>query len=327
MGGNMARRWLEAGHECVGYARDPTQAQALRGDGIVPAASLAELVGLLKPPRAVWIMIPAAAVDGVIEELTPQLAAGDTVIDGGNSHFIDDVRRAKTLAERGVHYLDVGVSGGVWGLERGYCLMIGGDAAAATRLGPLFASLAPGGSDDVPPSAGTAHHGYLHCGPSGAGHFVKMVHNGIEYGLMAAYAEGFNLLREADAGTRAARVDAETAPRTVQGLHLAYDFDLAAIAELWRHGSVVSSWLLDLAGAALARNPSLDGFLGEVADSGEGRWTVSTAIDAGVPVPVLATALFARFSSRNHDDFANRLLSAMRREFGGHLERAGAPTK
>jgi 6-phosphogluconate dehydrogenase len=271
-------------------------------------------------------MIPAAAVDGVIDELAPQLAPGDTVIDGGNSHFVDDVRRSAALGARGVHYLDVGVSGGIFGLDQGYCLMIGGDAAAAARLTPLFAALAPG-SADPPPSANTAAHGYLHCGASGAGHFVKMVHNGIEYGLMAAYAEGFNLLRGADAGTRATRVDAETAPRTVQGTHLAYNFDLAAIAELWRHGSVVRSWLLDLTGAALARNPSLDGFLGEVSDSGEGRWTVSTAIDAGVPVPVLATALFARFASRNHDDFANRLLSAMRREFGGHLERAATPAK
>ncbi len=326
MGANMARRWLAAGHECVGYARDLAGAQALRGEGLVVATSNAQLVELLPPPRAIWIMIPAAAVDGVIDALAPQLEAGDTIIDGGNSHYVDDVRRAEALGARGVHYLDVGVSGGVFGLEQGYCLMIGGDGEAAARLAPLFASLAPG-AGDAPPSANTAAHGYLHCGPSGAGHFVKMVHNGIEYGLMAAYAEGFNLLREADAGTRAAHVDAETAPRTVHGTHLAYDFDLPAIAELWRHGSVVRSWLLDLVGAALARNPSLDDLSGEVSDSGEGRWTVSTAIDAGVPVPVLATALFARFSSRHHDDFANRLLSAMRREFGGHLERTAAPRK
>ncbi len=326
MGANMARRWLAGGHECVGYAREPADAEALRGEGMVAAASLAELVGQLAPPRAIWIMIPAAAVDGVIDALAPQLQAGDTVIDGGNSHYVDDVRRAASLGARGVHYLDVGVSGGIFGLEQGYCLMIGGDAAAAARLTPLFATLAPG-TADAAPSPNTAAQGYLHCGASGAGHFVKMVHNGIEYGLMAAYAEGFNLLREADAGTRAARVDAETAPRTEHGAHLAYDLDLAAIAELWRHGSVGRSWLLDLAGAALARNPALDGFLGEVSDSGEGRWTVSTAIDAGVPVPVLATALFARFTSRNHDDFANRLLSAMRREFGGHLERPAAPRK
>ncbi len=326
MGANMARRWLEAGHECVGYARNPTEAEALRGEGLLPANSLAELVQLLQPPRAIWIMIPAAVVDGVIAELTPQLAAGDTLIDGGNSHFVDDVRRAATLGERGVHYLDVGVSGGVWGRDRGYCLMIGGDPATATRLAPLFTALAPYDSD-APPDAGTAAHGYLHCGPSGAGPFVKMVHNGIEYDLMAAYAEGFNLLEQANAGRRAKRVDAETAPLTVQGTHLAYDFDLAAIAELWRHGSVVRSWLLDLTSGALARSPTLDGFLGEVADSGEGRWTVNTAIEAGVPVPVLATALFARFTSRNHDDFANRLLSAMRLEFGGHAEHKAAPVK
>jgi 6-phosphogluconate dehydrogenase len=326
MGANMARRWLEAGHECVGYAHNPADAEALRGEGLIVATSLDELVGLLPPPRAIWIMIPAAAVDGVIDTLDPHLVPGDTVIDGGNSHFVDDVRRAAALGARGVHYLDVGVSGGIFGREQGYCLMIGGDDDAAARLTPLFASLAPG-SAEKPPSGGTAAHGYLHCGPSGAGHFVKMVHNGIEYGLMAAYAEGFNLLHEANAGSRAARVDAETAPLSVQGTHLAYDFDLAAIAELWRHGSVVRSWLLDLTSAALARNPALDGFLGEVSDSGEGRWTISTAVDAGVPVPVLATALFARFSSRNHDDFANRLLSALRREFGGHIEHGAAPAK
>jgi 6-phosphogluconate dehydrogenase len=323
MGANMARRWLEAGHACVGYARDAADAEALRGEGFTVAASLEELVGLLTPPRAIWIMIPAAAVDGVIDALAPRLGAGDTLIDGGNSHFVDDVRRAEALGARGLHYLDVGVSGGIFGREHGYCLMIGGDAAAAERLTPLFASLAPGRAEA--PQGGTAALGFLHCGQSGAGHFVKMVHNGIEYGLMAAYAEGFNLLREANAGTRAARVDAETAPRTVQSAHLEYDLDLAAIAELWRHGSVVRSWLLDLTSVALARNPSLEGFIGEVADSGEGRWTINAAVDAGVPVPVLATALFARFSSRDHDDFANRLLSAMRREFGGHVEHPGKP--
>jgi 6-phosphogluconate dehydrogenase len=326
MGANMARRWIEAGHECVGYARHAADVEALRGEGFVPAASLEELVGLLTPPRAIWIMIPAAAVDGVIDTLAPQLTRGDTLIDGGNSHFVDDVRRAAALAKRGVHYLDVGVSGGVFGLELGFCLMIGGDAAVAARLTPLFASLAPG-RGDAPASGGTAAEGYLHCGPSGAGHFVKMVHNGIEYGLMAAYAEGFNLLREANSGKRAAHADAEIAPHTVHSTHLQYDFDLAAVAELWRHGSVVRSWLLDLTSAALARNATLEGFVGEVADSGEGRWTVSTAVDAGVPVPVLATALFARFSSRNQDDFANRLLSAMRREFGGHVERPTGPRR
>jgi 6-phosphogluconate dehydrogenase len=327
MGANMARRWLAAGHECVGYARNPADVEALRGEGLVPARSLAELVDRLEPPRAVWIMIPAAAVDGVIEELAPRLAAGDTVIDGGNSHFVDDVRRARALGARGMHYVDVGVSGGVFGLENGYCLMIGGDPAPAARLTPLFAALAPGAAAALPQSGATAPLGYLYCGPSGAGHFVKMVHNGIEYGLMAAYAEGFNLLRSANAGEKAAAVDAETAPRTVQAAHMGYDFDLAAIAELWRHGSVVRSWLLDLAATALARDPSLDGMIGEVSDSGEGRWTVNAAVDAGVPVPVLATALFARFSSRHHDDFANRLLSALRREFGGHAERPTATAK
>ncbi|HUQ50623.1 MAG TPA: decarboxylating 6-phosphogluconate dehydrogenase [Gammaproteobacteria bacterium] len=321
MGGNMARRWLEAGHECVGYARSKADLETLSRDGIVPASSLADLVARLKPPRAIWIMIPAGAVEAVIEELEPQLAAGDTLIDGGNSHYVDDVRRSTALDKRGVHYLDVGVSGGIWGREEGYCLMIGGDAATATRLTPLFTALAPSAAG-VPPSGSTAAHGYLHCGPSGAGHFVKMVHNGIEYGLMAAYAEGFNLLEQANAGQRAKRIDAETAPLTVQGTHLAYDFDLAAIAELWRHGSVVRSWLLDLTRDALVRDASLATFRGEVSDSGEGRWTVNAAIEAGVPVPVLATALFARFTSRGHEDFANRLLSAMRREFGGHVERA-----
>jgi 6-phosphogluconate dehydrogenase len=325
MGANMARRWLEAGHECVGYARNAADIEALRGEGLTPAASLDELVAKLAPPRTIWIMIPAAAVDGVIEMLVPQLAAGDTLIDGGNSHYVDDVRRSHELAARGQHYLDVGVSGGIYGLEHGYCLMIGGDKATAERHAPLFASLAPGGA--AAPGSSTAAQGYLYCGPSGAGHFVKMVHNGIEYGLMAAYAEGFNLLNEANAGTRAKRVDAETAPLSVHGAHLAYDFDLAAIAELWRHGSVVRSWLLDLTTAALTHNPTLDGFLGAVSDSGEGRWTVNTAVEAGVPVPVLATALFARFTSRNHDDFANRLLSALRREFGGHHEQKPASAK
>ena len=320
MGANMARRWLEAGHECVGYSNNPADAAALVGKGFRAAATLDALIAELAPPRTLWIMIPAAAVDGVIETLAPLLERGDTIVDGGNSHFVDDVRRAAALRARGVHYLDVGVSGGIFGREEGYCLMIGGDTEAAARLTPLFASLAPGRIEPQP-GGGTAAHGYLHCGPSGAGHFVKMVHNGIEYGLMAAYAEGFNLLSEANAGTRAAHVDAETAPLGAHGEHLAYDFDLAAIAELWRHGSVVRSWLLDLTSAALARDPRLDGFAGEVADSGEGRWTINAAVDAGVPVPVLATALFARFSSRNHDDFANRLLSAMRREFGGHVER------
>jgi 6-phosphogluconate dehydrogenase len=325
MGANMARRWLEAGHECVGYARNPADVEAAQRDGAVAATSLTDLVAKLEPPRTIWIMIPAAAVDVVIDDLAPQLRSGDTIIDGGNSHYVDDVRRAAALEKRGVHYLDVGVSGGLFGLEHGYCLMIGGDPATALRLMPLFAALAPGGP--APDARSTAAHGYLLCGPCGAGHFVKMVHNGIEYGLMAAYAEGFNLLAQAHVGEQPKPASAEIAPRSVQGAHLVYDFDLAAIAELWRHGSVVRSWLLDLTAAALTRNPKLDGFVGEVSDSGEGRWTVNTAVEAGVPVPVLATALFARFGSRGKDDFANRLLSAMRREFGGHVEAGAAPRK
>jgi 6-phosphogluconate dehydrogenase len=324
MGGNMALRWLEAGHECVVYAREPSAVAALAGAGAQPSSSLGDLAAKLRAPRVVWIMIPAAAVDGVIDALAPSLAAGDTLIDGGNSHYVDDVRRARTLAERGIHYVDVGVSGGIFGREHGYCQMIGGEAETVARLDALFAALAPGAREQA--AASTAPRGYLHCGPSGAGHFVKMVHNGIEYGLMASYAEGFNLLRHAGVGLAPKRVDAETAPRTVQGTHLTYELDVAAIAELWRHGSVVRSWLLDLAAQALDLNPRLDGFRGAVADSGEGRWTVDAAVEAGVPVPVLATALFARFASRGEDDFANKLLSAMRLQFGGHVERGAPPT-
>jgi 6-phosphogluconate dehydrogenase len=267
-------------------------------------------------------MIPAAAVDGVIDELAAALASGDTIVDGGNSHFGDDVRRAAALAARGLHYVDVGVSGGIFGREHGYCQMIGGEPHTVARLEPLFAALAPRGLGDAGPASAAAR-GYLRCGPAGAGHFVKMVHNGIEYGLMAAYAEGFNLLRHANAGRGAQHVDAETAPGT-RADSLTYDIDLPAIAELWRHGSVVRSWLLDLAAAALARDGDLGGFRGEVSDSGEGRWTVDAAVAAGVPVPVLATALFARFASRGNDDFANRVLAAMRLEFGGHAERGAA---
>jgi len=319
MGANMARRWLEAGHECVVYARDPAAAAGLRSAGAVPVTSLADLAERLDAPRTVWIMIPAAAVDGVIDELAETLAPGDTIIDGGNSHYRDDVRRAAALATRGVHYVDVGVSGGIFGREHGYCQMIGGETRAVARLEPLFAALAPGGTADAKPES-TAARGYLHCGPHGAGHFVKMVHNGIEYGLMASYAEGLNLLRHANAGRAAQRIDAETAPGT-HAESLIYDLNVAAIAELWRHGSVVRSWLLDLAAAALARDGTLGGFRGDVSDSGEGRWTVDTAVAAGVPVPVLASALFERFASRGNDEFANRVLSAMRFEFGGHAER------
>jgi 6-phosphogluconate dehydrogenase len=320
MGGNMVRRLLAAGHDCVVYSRTPHQAEALQSAGARAAASLEDLAAKLEQPRTVWIMIPAAAVDPVIHDLTPHLAPGDVLIDGGNSQYVDDIRRADALRVRSLHYVDVGVSGGVWGLDNGSCQMIGGEPEVVTRLEPLFAALAPGAGTKKD-ERGTAPLGYLHCGPSGAGHFVKMVHNGIEYGLMAAYAEGFNLLRHANVGKTGRRVDAETSPLK-NPEHFAYDLDVAAIAEVWRHGSVVRSWLLDLAADALGKNPQLDGFVGAVSDSGEGRWTLDAAVAAGVPVPVLATALFARFSSRGEDEFANRLLSAMRFEFGGHTERA-----
>jgi 6-phosphogluconate dehydrogenase len=337
MGGNMTRRLLAAGHECVVFSRDAAQAEPFRTAGATPVDSLADFVAKLRKPRAVWIMIPAAAVDGVVAELSRLLDAGDVIIDGGNSHYVDDLRRATELRSKGLHYVDVGTSGGVWGLENGYCLMIGGETDTVARLAPIFATLAPGargsgaaaGGDADPARARaaleTAAQGWLHCGPHGAGHFVKMVHNGVEYGLMAAYAEGLNLLRHANVGRAASGVDAETAP-IKSPEHFSYDLDVAAIAEVWRHGSVVRSWLLDLAAAALARDGGLREFRGEVADSGEGRWTVEAAIQAGAPVPVLATALFARFASRGEDDFANRVLSAMRFEFGGHAER-GAPSR
>jgi 6-phosphogluconate dehydrogenase len=322
MGGNMTRRLLAAKHECVVYARNADAVHALGALGAVGTESLAERVAALRKPRAVWLMIPAAAVDAVIGELGELLEPGDIVVDGGNSHYVDDIRRHEELATKRLRYLDVGVSGGVWGLTNGYCQMIGGDLTTVAHLGPIFAALAPGASR-VPPSpeelrtGSTARDGYLYCGPSGAGHFVKMIHNGIEYGLMAAYAEGFNLLAQANVGHTARAVDAETAPLESPE-RFAYELDLAAIAEVWRHGSVIRSWLLDLTCSALARDPSLGTFKGGVADSGEGRWTVKAAIEAGVPVPVLATALFARFGSRGADDFANRVLSAMRSEFGGH---------
>jgi 6-phosphogluconate dehydrogenase len=336
MGGNMTRRLLAAGHECVVFASDAREAEPFRAAGATPAVSLADFVAKLRKPRAVWIMIPAAAVDQVVAELTTLLDAGDAIIDGGNSHYVDDLRRAADLRARGLHYVDVGTSGGIWGLENGYCLMIGGETGTVDRLSAIFASLAPGAEvPDVeagpklePASQArraleTAAQGWLHCGPHGAGHFVKMVHNGIEYGLMAAYAEGLNLLRHANVGRTANAPDAETAP-IESPERFSYDFDVAAIAEVWRHGSVVRSWLLDLAAAALAHDEGLAEFRGEVADSGEGRWTVEAAIQAGAPTPVLATALFARFASRSEDDFANRVLSAMRFEFGGHAERRDA---
>lgn len=332
MGGNMARRLLAAGHSCAGYARSLEGAKDLARLGAVIVTSLPELVARLEKPRIVWLMIPAAAVDSVIAELAGLLERGDILVDGGNSHYHDDVRRARELTPRGLHYVDVGVSGGVWGLTNGYCQMIGGEADTVARLTPLFAALAPGAPANGQTAAraasaagrSTAELGYLHCGANGAGHFVKMVHNGIEYGLMAAFAEGFNLLRQANVGNAERKVDAETSPLK-HPEHFTYDLDVAAIAELWRHGSVVRSWLLDLAAGALGRDPALDAFRGEVADSGEGRWTIAAAVEAGVPVPVLASALFARFSSRGEDEFANRLLSAMRLEFGGHTERGSEP--
>jgi 6-phosphogluconate dehydrogenase len=325
MGANIARRLLRDGHRVVGYNRTPEAVEALKVEGGAGAGSLDELVAALEPPRAVWVMVPAGSItEAVVSNLAERLEPGDTIIDGGNTHYPDDIRRAAQLAERGIHYLDCGTSGGVFGLERGFCLMVGGDDEAFRRLEPIFASLAPGvdaatrtpGRDAVAPE----EHGYLHCGPSGAGHFVKMVHNGIEYGLMAALAEGFGILKHAGAGLEERVADAETAPLATPELYR-YSFDLPAIAELWRRGSVVSSWLLDLTSAALVASPDLDGFEGRVSDSGEGRWTSVAAIETGAPAPVLTTALYSRFTSRAEADFANRLLSAMRAAFGGHLEK------
>ncbi|EXJ16986.1 phosphogluconate dehydrogenase (NAD(+)-dependent, decarboxylating) [Imhoffiella purpurea] len=314
MGGNMARRLMRDGHECVVYDRDPAAVEALVADGAVGVGDLADLAGHLAPPRAAWVMLPAGSVtDRVVSELAGYFSPGDVIVDGGNSHYKDDVRRAKTLVEQGIHYIDAGTSGGVWGLERGYCLMVGGPAEAVTRLEPVFATLAPGDSG-IPPSpgrtgGGSAERGYLHCGPAGAGHFVKMVHNGIEYGLMQAYAEGFDILRNANS---------ESLPPDER-----YDLDLADIAELWRRGSVVTSWLLDLSASALAENPDLSNYSGFVQDSGEGRWTVQAAIDEAVPAEVLTAALFARFRSRQEHTFAEKVLSAMRHGFGGHREPTG----
>src|ERR1039457_5181569 len=339
MGSNMVRRLAKAGHSCVVYDNNAGAARALADAGAAAATSAADLVAKLPAPRIVWIMIPAGAVDALLETLHPVLCAGDIVIDGGNSHYVDDIRRARRLAPQGVRYLDVGTSGGVLGLERGYCLMVGGDTEAVQQLDPVFAALASDTAassaaassatvsaarprDPAPSRAAgsSATRGYLHVGPSGAGHFVKMIHNGIEYGLMAAYAEGFNVLHRISAAAEAPVIDAETAP--VQKQTHGFDFKLDQIAELWRHGSVVSSWLLDLLAGQLASNASLEQFAGHVADSGEVRWTVQTAVDGGVPVPVLATALFARFSSRGEAEFADRMLSAMRLGFGGHQEKS-----
>jgi len=325
MGANMVRRLVGGGHECVVFDRSAAAVQDLVQHRAVGASSLADLAGRLAAPRAVWLMVPAAVVDATIADLVPHLVPGDIVIDGGNSHYVDDIRRARSLAAGGIRYVDVGTSGGVWGLERGYCMMIGGDADTVRHLDPLFARLAPGRGDIArtpgrEPAGGTAEQGYLHCGPNGAGHFVKMVHNGIEYGLMAAYAEGLSVLRSANVGREGRDADAETTP-LAHPEHYQYDFDLPAIAEVWRRGSVITSWLLDLTATALVADPALAGFAGRVSDSGEGRWTIKAAIDEAVPTPVLTAALHARFSSRGEADFQNKVLSAMRYAFGGHHEK------
>jgi len=323
MGANMARRLMRAGHGCVAFDFNAAAVKALAADGATPAASVTDLVAKLPAPRVVWMMVPAGAVDALLQTLLPVLKAGDIVIDGGNSHYADDMRREQQLKPQGVHYIDVGTSGGLWGLERGYCLMIGGDTQAVQQVEPILAALAQP-SGEAGATASTASRGYLHVGSCGSGHFVKMIHNGIEYGLMAAYAEGFNLLHRAGEVRASGAADAETAPSRAQ-LPSAMNARLDQVAELWRHGSVVSSWLLDLLASSLAESPALDKFAGHVADSGEGRWTVEAAIEAGVPVPVLATALFARFSSRGESEFANRTLSAMRLGFGGHQEKSSNP--
>ena len=326
MGANMVRRLLKGGHECVVFDMSPKAVGELVAEHAVGSASLAELVKKLEKPRAVWLMVPAAVVDKSIADILPALEPDDILIDGGNSYYIDDIRRAKELVPRRIHYVDVGTSGGVWGLERGYCMMIGGEKPVVQRLDPIFATLAPG-RGDIPPTPGreklgasTAEQGYLHCGPNGAGHFVKMVHNGIEYGLMAAYAEGLNILHSANVGKQTHTIDAETTPLR-DPTHYQYDLNLTDITELWRRGSVIASWLLDLTANALAKDSGLAGFAGRVSDSGEGRWTIKAAIDEGVPAHVLSAALYDRFASRGEAEFANKLLSAMRYEFGGHVEK------
>jgi 6-phosphogluconate dehydrogenase len=329
MGANMVRRLLKGGHQCVVFDRSPKVVEDLVREQTIGASSLADLVRQMEKPRAVWLMVPAAVTDQTIADLQPHLEAGDIVIDGGNSYYIDDIRRAKELAPKDLHYVDVGTSGGVWGLERGYCMMIGGENAVVKQLDPIFATLAPGaGTIARTPGrtkvGGTAEQGYLHCGPSGAGHFVKMVHNGIEYGLMAAYAEGLGVLHGANAGKEQHEVDAETTPlRDPQ--HYQYELNLSDIAEVWRRGSVIASWLLDLTAAALIEDPALSKFAGRISDSGEGRWTIKAAIDEAVPVPVLSAALYQRFSSRGEADYQDKLLSAMRFQFGGHHEKSTKP--
>ncbi len=325
MGANIVRRCMNAGVECVVYDHNTAAVDGLVGEGAVGATSTAEFVAKLSKPRAVWLMVPAGVTEAVLNEVTQVMEPGDIVIDGGNTHYVDDIRRAKALQDRQIHYVDCGTSGGVFGLERGFCLMIGGEDEVVARLDPVFRALAPGLGpvDRTPGRTGDPapeELGYLHCGPVGAGHFVKMVHNGIEYALMAAYAEGLNIIHHANAGNAAVTADAETAPLENADLYR-YDIDVARVAEVWRRGSVVASWLLDLTAAALQESPTLDGFSGRVSDSGEGRWTVSAAIDEGVPAPVIATALFDRFISQNQADFSNKLLSAMRKQFGGHDEK------
>lgn len=326
MGTNMVRRLMKAGHQCVVYDVRPEAAQALGTEGAVAASSPEDFVKRLDRPRAVWMMVPAAAVDATLETFIPLLEKDDVLVDGGNSYYHDDIRRSKELVSKGIHFVDVGTSGGVWGMERGYCLMIGGDKAAVGLLDPIFAALAPGEGSATPTPGrakvgGTAPPGYLHCGPTGAGHFVKMVHNGIEYGLMAAYAEGMNILRHANVGTQSRPVNAETTPLR-HPEYYQYDLNLADIAEVWRRGTVIASWLLDLAATALLESPDLEKYAGRVSDSGEGRWTIAAAIEESIPAPVLSTALYERFSSRSNAEFADRVLSALRFEFGGHNELA-----
>lgn len=326
MGANMVRRLMRSGHDCVAYDRSESAVAALAAEGATGANTLEAFVAALSTPRAIWLMVPAGVVDDTIAALTPLLTEGDILIDGGNSYYVDDLRRAKELTALGLHYVDVGTSGGVFGLERGYCQMIGGEPDVVARLEPIFKSLAPDAASVAPTPGrasgeGTADRGYLHCGPNGAGHFVKMVHNGIEYGMMAAFSEGFNILHRANVGRSSKEHDAETTPMR-EPEHYQYDFDVPAIAELWRRGSVVSSWLLDLTAQALHADPALEKFAGRVSDSGEGRWTIKAAVDEAVPAPVLTAALYQRFSSRGESDYADKMLSAMRAAFGGHQEKA-----
>jgi 6-phosphogluconate dehydrogenase len=331
MGANMVRRLIRKGHSCVVFDKSPQAVGALVKDHAIGADSMADLVKKIAKPRAVWLMVPAAVVDQTIADLLPNLEAGDILIDGGNSYYVDDIKRAKQLEAKRIHYVDVGTSGGVWGLERGYCMMIGGEKDIIERLDPIFSALAPG-IGDIPKTPGrdnldgTAEQGYLHCGSNGGGHFVKMVHNGIEYGIMAAYAEGLSVLRSANVGRRQDNIDAETTPLR-EPEHYQYDFNLRDVAEVWRRASVIASWLLDLTAISLVQDPSLSQFAGRVSDSGEGRWTIKAAIDEGVPVPVLSASLYERFSSRGEADFADKILSAMRYQFGGHLEKSGAKSE